>query len=258
EPSTESAAPLEPTMNSTPDTAAVEITAVTQQQAPSDVTAEPEIGAAAEPESYAGAELDDESTAQAASAVAAAIETTAGTEPANESGEQPGSGTESEAATVAQPAAPGQAAFVSEPGTASDTDAVIVKQPQPVAPGGIESNQQRFDLLLRQSMAWINDRDDVTGTIQILLLGYNSFNVDNFYDYVSRLADRQVDVGKLRVFKASTGKAEVYGVFYGEYASRRAAFSAINELPAVLRDASPIPRSVGGLWQEIRRLESKI
>ncbi|MCP4391680.1 MAG: hypothetical protein GY802_25525, partial [Gammaproteobacteria bacterium] len=62
---------------------------------------------------------------------------------------------------------------------------------------------------------------------------------------------------KLRVFKTYTGNREVYSVVYDEFASRKAAIAAFGALPAVLRDASPLGRSVGGLWHEIRRLEAK-
>jgi septal ring-binding cell division protein DamX len=59
------------------------------------------------------------------------------------------------------------------------------------------------------------------------------------------------------VFKTYTGNREVYSVMYGEFTTRRAAINAIDGLPKGLRDTSPLGRSVGGIWQEIRRLESK-
>jgi septal ring-binding cell division protein DamX len=45
-------------------------------------------------------------------------------------------------------------------------------------------------------------------------------------------------------------------VFYGEYDSRIAASNAKDSLPEVLRKASPISRSLGGIIREIRRLEA--
>ncbi len=153
-----------------------------------------------------------------------------------------------------------------EPGTASDSEAVIVEQPEPAPAAGADTvieppapprnSQERFDLELRQSLDWIQQRDDSVGTIQILLLSYASFDPDNYYNYVADLARKQVDTERLHVFKTYLGKREVYSVVYGEFASRRLAQSAIDSLPAVLRDAAPLARSVGGLWQEIRRLES--
>jgi len=256
-PLTDSAISAQPETNSAIDDRATETIAAVQQQAPTDAAVEPEPDARTEPESVATSGADDEPTTLAASDVVASDDASAGVEPASETGGQPGGGVKPAPAPVAEAATQEQFKVVSEPGTALDTDAVIVMQPRTDPPVEIESNQQRFDLLLQESLAWINDRDDITGTIQILLLSHNSFNVDNFYAYVANLAERQVDVDKLRVFKAYIGNAEVYNVVYGEYASRRAAISSIEQLPAVLRDAAPIPRSVGGLWQEIRRLEVK-
>ncbi len=159
----------------------------------------------------------------------------------------------------------------SEPGTVSDSEAVIdesfvenkpstavttevaVVEALPVP----DSSQARFELELQQSMNWISQRDDTVGTVQILLLRYENFNADNYYEYVANLARRGADTDKLRVFKTYTGNREVYSVVYDEFASRKAAIAAFGALPAVLRDASPLGRSVGGLWHEIRRLEAK-
>ncbi len=119
------------------------------------------------------------------------------------------------------------------------------------------SNWDRFARELKDSKDWIGQHEDAVGTIQILLLTFDTFDADVYYQYVANLARRNVDTDKLHVFKTLTGSKEVYSVFYGEYASRPAALRAIDELPEVLRDTSPIPRSVGGIRQEIRRLENK-
>ena len=119
------------------------------------------------------------------------------------------------------------------------------------------SPPSRFEGDLERSMAWINSRENRVGTIQILLLSQDKFDADNFYEYVAELSEQQLDPEQLRVFRTYTGNAEVYSVVYGEYESRSAALRAIDELPPILRDTGPLARSVGGLWQEIRRLESK-
>ena len=149
-----------------------------------------------------------------------------------------------------------------EPGTASDSEAVIVEAPSQATvadePAPMPANnRQRFDLELQQSLEWIGKQENNVGTIQILLLSYDGFDPDNYYAYVANLAQRGVDPEQLHVFKTLTGKREVYSVMYGEFTTRQSAINAIDGLPSVLRDTSPLGRSVGGIWQEIRRLESK-
>jgi hypothetical protein len=153
-----------------------------------------------------------------------------------------------------------------EPGTASDSEAVIdepideaplqaslAAAPEPIP----ANNRQRFDLELQQSLEWLGQRENRAGTVQILLLSYDNFDHDNYYEYVAELARRGADPEQLHVFKTYTGNREVYSVMYGEFTTRRAAINAIDGLPKGLRDTSPLGRSVGGIWQEIRRLESK-
>jgi len=162
---------------------------------------------------------------------------------------------------------------VSEPGTMSDTEAVlspVIESEQAqentltdtdsqVAEQNREplSNEDRFQRELLVSQEWIKNQEDIVGTIQILILRFDTFDEAVYYDYVANLASRQADVDKLRIFKTYTGNKEVYSVFYGEYDSRQRALKAIGDLPAVLKEASPIPRSIGGLREEIRRLKAE-
>ena len=159
-----------------------------------------------------------------------------------------------------------------EPGTASDTDAVLVEQANQqdvgdtaLAPAETSSTQpdqavltdtERFQQDLRFSMDWIETREDSAGTIQILLLSFSGFDPTAYYEYLQYLANQQVDVDNIRVFKTLTGGTEVYSVVYGEYASRKAAGASLDGLPEALRNISPIRRSIGGIREEIRRLSS--
>jgi septal ring-binding cell division protein DamX len=166
----------------------------------------------------------------------------------------------------------------SEPGTATDTDAVIASPgidaggnsytPDVPAPAVDESpalseslqpqsTSARFALDLQSSRDWINRNSDAVGTLQISLLTYENFDADTYYEYVESLAKGQVDISKLRVLKTLTGEQQVYSVFFGDYASRDAARKAVGELPEVLRKISPVPRSVGGIMAEIQRLETQ-
>lgn len=160
--------------------------------------------------------------------------------------------------------------LTAEPGTATDSDAVIVEevgqvQESAVASVGAEdsndkplqlalSDKDRFAQDLKTSMDWINARNSRVGTVQILLLSFANFDPVAYYEYIDNLASRQVDVDEVRIFKTLTGGKEVYSVFYGEYDSRLAAVNALDGLPAVLREISPIGRSVGGILTEIQRL----
>ena len=166
-----------------------------------------------------------------------------------------------------------QETVTAEPGTASDTDAVLVEEvdsseqetalvdaapisePSQAEPG--PTNSGRFQRELEMSHDWITSKADSIGTMQIMMLSFKTFDEAVYYEYVDSLARKQVDTTQIRVFKTYTGGAEVYSVFFGEYASRKAAIKAKDDLPEVLRKISPIPRSVGGILQEIRRLEAE-
>jgi len=163
-----------------------------------------------------------------------------------------------------------QAQFGPEPGTASDTDAVLVEEANQHDAGDtalgsaeISSNQPgqaeltdraRFQQDLRFSMDWIETKEDSAGTIQILLLSFSGFDPTAYYEYLQHLANQQVDVDNIKVFKTLTGGTEVYSVVYGEYASRKVAGNSLGGLPEALKNISPIRRSVGGIREEIRRL----
>ena len=163
-----------------------------------------------------------------------------------------------------------EAESATEPGTATDSEAVIVEevsQPQEstVASADMEdsndkplqaaiSGTDRFAQDLKSSMDWIKARNSRIGTVQILLLSFANFDPVAYYEYIDNLARRQVDVNEIRIFKTLTGGKEVYSVFYGEYDSRLAAIDALDALPAALREISPIGRSVGGILTEIQRL----
>jgi septal ring-binding cell division protein DamX len=168
-----------------------------------------------------------------------------------------------------------QGTMTAEPGTASDTDAVLVEetdstqqetalsdvaaisQQDQAEPAAESSDTSRLQRELKMSRDWIKSKAESVGTMQILMLSFKTFDEAVYYEYVDSLARKQVDTTQIRIFKTYTGGAEVYSVFFGEYASRKAALKAKGDLPEVLRKTSPIPRSVGGILQEIRRLEAE-
>ena len=238
---------------------------------------EPEVEPIVEP--VVEAEIATQAEVEPASEVVAAVEAevaderATGTEPdvAPETTLEAESVTVLETDTVTESAA--QDTLTAEPGTASDTDAVLVEaadssqQKTALADAAAISEQvqaefepsktDRFQRELKMSQDWITSKAESIGTMQILMLSFKTFDEAVYYEYVDSLARKQVDTSQLRIFKTYTGGAEVYSVFFGEYDSRKAAIKAKDDLPEVLRKTSPIPRSVGGILQEIRRLEAE-
>lgn len=165
----------------------------------------------------------------------------------------------------------GEAEPVPEPGTVTESEALAEAPPEVENEATPEETKdsggsiigdiakltlpERFERNLQVSAAWLKGSAAVTGTVQILLLSHDGFDVGSYFGFIEHLQRQQVDVSKLRVFKTLTANRVVYSVVYDEYESRQAAAQAINGLPQVLRDLTPIARSVGGLEEEIRRLE---
>jgi len=190
----------------------------------------------------AGPALDDEMVAQveAEPAVDEAIVTQAEVEPAGaevvavgteasneqmteaEAGVMPEPVLETETVTLLETDDAGESAaedtVIAEPGTASDTDAVIVEEvdyaaqqaePVDVAAAGEQSEAEaepepsslsRFERELEMSREWINGKAGSIGTMQIMMLSYKTFDEAVYYDYVDSLARKQVDTDQLKVF----------------------------------------------------------
>lgn len=237
------------------------------------IEVEAEVEPVIETETVTQAEVEPASEVVAAVEAGVADEQLTGAEPeaAPETTIEVENITVLETDNVAEAAVQGTEA--AEPGTASDTDAVLVEQTgssqQETAPADAAAiseqgqaepepaDKSRFQRELEMSSDWITSKPESIGTMQILMLSFKTFDEAVYYEYVDSLARKQVDTSQLRIFKTYTGGTEVYSVFYGEYASRKAAMKAKDDLPEVLRKTSPLPRSVGGILQEIRRLEAK-
>ena len=89
------------------------------------------------------------------------------------------------------------------------------------------------------------------------MLSFKTFDEAVYYEYVDPLVIKQIDTSQLKVFKTLSGRTEFYSMFYGEYANRQAAIETKESLPEMIRNISPIARSVGGILKEIRRLEAE-
>jgi septal ring-binding cell division protein DamX len=143
-------------------------------------------------------------------------------------------------------------AAVSE--TSPVTESPTVESAAPAQPA---SDAQRLQRDLQASLDWLSTRDDGIGTLQILLLSQSRFDSRAYYEHIDRLTSQGIDGSQLRILPTNTGNREVFSVVYGEYTSRSAAADARPGLPEVLRKDSPIVRSVGGLKEEIRRLDAQ-
>ncbi len=140
--------------------------------------------------------------------------------------------------------------------TATDsTVAVAEVEPQPATEEPAQMTRLQRDL--EASLDWINNRDRRIGTLQIMLLSLDRFDEQAYYEYVDEVARLGVANEDIRIFRTFTGGQQVYSVVYGEFESWKAAGNAADDIPEVLRKNSPIPRSVGGLLDEIRRLEQQ-
>ena len=136
---------------------------------------------------------------------------------------------------------------------ATDEPVEETAQTQPEKAAAVPAG--RLDSELQSSLDWIYRSDSKAGTIQIMLLAHGGFDERVYYDYVDYLETQGVEPSALKIFVTRTRGKKVYSVVYGEYESWKAAGNAIEKLPKVLRDASPIPRSAGGLLEEIERLQ---
>lgn len=89
--------------------------------------------------------------------------------------------------------------------------------------------------------AWISGAPDGHWFIQ--LSRTNSSSLPEIEHYLQQVA-AQVDAEQLRLYRARVRDQEWVGVIYGEYPSYELAASALNSLPASLREAGAYPRAV--------------
>lgn len=117
--------------------------------------------------------------------------------------------------------------------------------------------QTRLQRDLQKSLDWIRHADRKVGTLQIMLLNKDRFDETAFYEYIDSFASYGIDISTIRIFRTLTDGHEMYSVVYGVFDSWKAAGNARRRIPERLQKYSPIPRSVGGLLDEIQRLETE-
>ena len=109
----------------------------------------------------------------------------------------------------------------------------------------------RFQQDLENSLHWIRQNDKKRTTIQIMSLGFSEFTDDTYYWYIEKLKKQNIDISSIRVYPTRINGSVVYGVIYGDYGDRKEANEQIRQLPEDLRINQPIPRTIGGIWNEI-------
>jgi hypothetical protein len=109
----------------------------------------------------------------------------------------------------------------------------------------------RFQQELNNSLIWIENSDKKLGTIQIMSIGFDGFAENAYYDYLDKLIQQDIDVSRVRIYQTKIAGRVVYSVIFGEYENRREASKGIQLLPEALKANKPLPRTIGGIWDEI-------
>ena len=109
----------------------------------------------------------------------------------------------------------------------------------------------RFQQELNNSLKWIENSDRNRGTIQIMSIGFDGFSDSAYYNYLDKLIQQDIDVSRVRIYQTKIAGRVVYSVIFGEYENRREAGKGIQLLPEGLKANKPLPRTIGGIWDEI-------
>jgi len=109
----------------------------------------------------------------------------------------------------------------------------------------------RFQRDLDNALYWIEGQDKKKATIQVMTISSWNFDANAYYSYLETLVSKNIDVSKFRVYQTSIDDSVVFGVIYGVYTSLREANQVIQQLPETLKARAPVPRTFGGIWNEI-------
>jgi len=113
-----------------------------------------------------------------------------------------------------------------------------------------------FQSLLEKSKHWIENSKSESGTIQIMTVGLDRFGSEEFEKYQQKLLANNVDLARLHLFQTEVNNQKMFIIVYGEYPSRRKAGLQIKTLPKALVAAKPFPRTIGGILNEIEKIEN--
>lgn len=117
-------------------------------------------------------------------------------------------------------------------------------------------SRQEHNVLQKRLLAtehWLADADDRSASIQVMTLSLGSDAVTSLKQYLVKIEQRGVNLENIFVYTAPKKDSHVYGVLYGKYSSRQQAIQQLNTLPEILKADKPIPRTVIGIKQEIKK-----
>jgi len=147
---------------------------------------------------------------------------------------------------------------------ASETKLSLDLEPTPIepAPGKADQSEElvvnnekqqlsHFQSDLDNSLHWIEGQDKKKATIQVMTISSWNFDANAYYSYLETLVSKNIDVSKFRGYQTGIDDSVMFGVIYGVYASLGEANQDIQQLPEALRSGGPIPRTIGGIWNEI-------
>lgn len=104
--------------------------------------------------------------------------------------------------------------------------------------------EDALEALLARSREWTGTAPGERWFIQLMSVPAN--RADHVPDYVRR-AGRAIDPQQLRAYRTDTPAGAQIAVIWGDFADRRSALRAVDELPGWIASARPIPRQLRSL-----------
>jgi septal ring-binding cell division protein DamX len=74
-----------------------------------------------------------------------------------------------------------------------------------------------------------------------------------YHRYLEKLKKLDIDIAQIKIYPTRRNGSILFGVIYGEYDDRTEAVEQIRQLPEELKANRPIPRTMGGIWNDINR-----
>jgi len=124
-------------------------------------------------------------------------------------------------------------------------------QPEELEVKNEKQQLSRFQRDLDNALYWIENQDKKKATIQVMTISSRNFDGEAYYSYLETLESKNIDVLKFRIYQTGIDDSVMFGVIYGVYASLGEANQDIQQLPETLKAGAPVPRTFGGIWNEI-------